>query len=84
MRLLEIGIVLIILAVILPIAVLIASYPPSGGTNFAGVVIIFPIPIALTFGNEYLARVLTWVAYILFLVLLVLFLVSLVFRKRPT
>lgn len=93
MRLYQLGILLIILAVIIPIiAVILAlttgvssSYAPP--SNVGGAIVIFPIvpiPILITFGKPQITQPLIWFSYVVFLIFLALIIFSIVqyYRAR--
>ncbi len=93
MRLYQLGILLIILAVIIPIiAVILAlttgvSGPYAPPSNVGGAIVIFPIvpiPILITFGKPQITQPLIWFSYVVFLIFLALIIFSIVqyYRAR--
>ncbi|GGI83756.1 hypothetical protein [Vulcanisaeta souniana] len=93
MRLYQLGILLILLAVIIPIitiTIIIAIGIPSTRTaltNVGGAIIVFPlipIPIIFTFGKPQITQPLIWLAYVMFIIFLALIIFSVVqfYRAR--
>ena len=93
MRLYQLGILLIMLAVIIPIIaiiIVITTGIPSTSTtpaNVGGAIIVFPlipIPIIFTFGKPQITQPLIWLAYVMFIILLALIIFSVVqfYRAR--
>lgn len=88
MRLIELGIALIIAAVAIPIITVLALIPTlatsaQGNVGIGGIVLIFPIPIAITFGNNpQIIQPLTWAAYTIFLALLAITIATLLTQYR--
>ncbi len=93
MRLYQLGTLLIVLAVIIPIItiiIVIAAGIPSTSTtpaNVGGAVIVFPlipIPIIFTFGRPQITQPLIWLTYLMFIVFLALVIFSVVqfYRAR--
>ncbi|WP_054853336.1 hypothetical protein [Vulcanisaeta distributa] len=92
MRLYQLGILLIILAVLIPIMAVIAiiistgiggAYAPS--SNIGGIVVIpFPLPTIIKFGNVQIPQPLIWFTYVIFLIFLALVVFSVVqyYRAR--
>ncbi|MFB6470339.1 MAG: hypothetical protein TU36_003785 [Vulcanisaeta sp. AZ3] len=91
MRLYQVGIFLIILAVLIPVVAIIlaiasgVSVAPS--SNVGGAIVIFPIvpiPILITFGKPQITQPIIWLTYLLFIVFLALIIFSIVqyYRAR--
>lgn len=86
MRLFYIGLALFIAAIIIPLAIIAAaalSSPTTSGVEWGGVVVVFPIPIAIVMGSKpSLLYTLSWVALAIFVIMLILFLVMLIYSMR--
>jgi ABC-type sulfate transport system permease component len=94
MRLYQLGILLIFLAVLIPVIAIViamvagmtAAYATTP-QNVGGAIIIFPIvpiPILITFGKPAITQPIIWLAYAIFLVFLALIIISIVqyYRAR--
>ncbi|MCG2863116.1 MAG: metal homeostatis BSD2 family protein [Vulcanisaeta sp.] len=95
MRLYQLGILLIFLAVLIPVIAIVIAMVAGMTTaayattpqNVGGAIIIFPIvpiPILITFGKPAITQPIIWLAYAIFLVFLALIIISIVqyYRAR--
>ncbi len=93
MRLYQLGILLIILAVLIPIIAVIMTIAVGVGSTYTspasvgGAIVIFPIvpiPILITFGKPQITQPLIWFTYVIFLIFLALIIFSIVqyYRAR--
>ncbi len=85
MRLYQIGLLLIIIAVLIPLLaiILLALTTPPAEVTWGGAVLVFPIPIAIVIGNKpSIITALSWIMVAVFIVMIILYIITLLYHRR--
>ncbi|ABW02410.1 hypothetical protein [Caldivirga maquilingensis] len=85
MRLYQVGLILIIIAVLIPLlaVILLALTAPSTGVTWGGAVLVFPIPVAIVIGNKpSIITALSWVMVVVFIAMIIIYIITLLYHRR--
>ncbi|WP_291765593.1 hypothetical protein [Caldivirga sp. UBA161] len=85
MRLHQVGLLLVIIAVLIPLIaiILLALTTQPTGVTWGGAVLVFPIPIAIVIGNKpSIITALSWVMVAVFIIMIILYAITLLYRRK--
>ena len=85
MRLHQVGLLLVIIALLIPLLtiILLALTTQSTGVTWGGAVLVFPIPIAIVIGNKpSIITALSWVMAAVFIIMIILYIITLLYHRR--
>ncbi len=85
MRLYQVGLLLIIIAALIPLAaiILLALSTQTTGVTWGGAVLVFPIPVAIVVGNKpSIITTLSWVMVAVFIIMAALYIIALIQYRR--